>query len=362
MNIRPCASVLLLLIPALAGAGSDQLIGGPYVVNTTTRSATVMWVVESATASLGVSPENLDKKAGSLHAERTSFTGLEPGKTYYYDIGHGEAGKGSFRTPPRSGDPYTFLVYGDTRTRHDVHRRVIAKILENPAPDFAIQTGDLVENGADPTLWPIFFDIEHNFLRHTAYFPALGNHEHNDKQFFEFFDMTLPYYSFNWGNGHFVILDTDVANVADTPSARESFWTAERKWLEEDLARNQAAAFRFVAGHHPPMTAVESRQGTTRQMEEVIPIFEKYHVTAGLYGHDHNYQHYRKNGIHYVVSGGGGAPLYDVKTPPQDILVKAVSIENFLTIRVEGNTAQVRVTAIDGSTIDEFELTGTPGR
>jgi hypothetical protein len=311
---------------------------------------------------LGASPDKLDHTAGSLRAEKISFTGLQPGQTYYYDIGQGEAGKGSFKTPPRSGEPFRFLVYGDTRTRHDVHRRVAEKMMESPAPDFALQTGDMVENGSDQALWPIFFDIEHNLLRHTAYFPALGNHEHNDKLFFDFFDMTLPYYSFNWGNAHFVVLDTDVGNVADTPSGREAFWVAEKKWLEEDLSRNQAADFRFVTGHHPPMTAVESRQGATKQMEEVIPIYEKYHVTAALYGHDHNYQHYLKNGIHYVVSGGGGAPLYDVKTPPKDILVKAVSIENFLLVSVSGKKAKVEARAIDGSVLDTFELTGMPGR
>ena len=343
-------------------AAADKLIGGPYVVNTSTRSATVMWVVETASASLGAAPEKLDRRAGSLHTEKISFTNLEPGKTYYYDIGQGEAGKGSFKTPPRSGQPYRFLVYGDTRTRHDVHRKVVARIQESPAPDFAIQTGDLVENGADQSLWPIFFDIEHDFLRHTTLFPALGNHEHNDQQFFEFFDLTLPYYSFNWGNAHFAVLDTDVANVADTPSAREAFWAVEKKWLEEDLAKNQASDFRFVVGHHAPITAVESRQGTTKQMEEAMPLYEKYHVQAALFGHDHNYQHYLKNGIHYVVSGGGGAPLYDVKMPPKDILVKAISVENFIWVSVEGNTAKVEVRSIDGSVLDAFELTGAPGR
>jgi len=353
------SAAVALFLRSTAGAGADKLIGGPYVVNDSARSATVMWIVESASASLGSSPDQLDRKAGSLHTEKISFTNLEAGKTYYYDIGQGEAGKGSFKTPPRSGQPFRFLVYGDTRTRHDVHRRVIEKILANGMPDFAIQTGDLVENGSDQALWPIFFDIEHELLRHTALFPALGNHEHNDKQFFEFFDMTLPYYSFNWGNAHFVVLDTDVANVADTPSAREAFWAVEKKWLEEDLARNQASAFRFVTGHHAPMTAVESRQGTTKQMEEAIPIYEKYHVQAALFGHDHNYQHYLKNGIHYVVSGGGGAPLYDVKAPPKDILVKAVSVENFLFVSVNGNSAKVEVRSIDGSVLDTFELTGS---
>ena len=38
-------------------------------------------------------------------------------------------------------------------------------------------------------------------------------------------------------------------------------------------------------------------------MTALMPLFEKYHVTAGLFGHDHNYQHYLKNGIHYVITG-----------------------------------------------------------
>jgi predicted phosphodiesterase len=355
-------TALLALAPMLlthSAIAQDRLVGGPYVVNTGARSATVMWIVERGRATLGASPEKLDRTAPSLHAEKITFAGLEAGKVYYYDIGQGEAGKGSFKTAARSGEPFRFLVYGDTRTRHDVHRRVMAKIMAAEHPDFALHTGDLVENGADQALWPIFFDIEHELLRHTAFFPSLGNHERNDKQYYEFFDMALPYYSFNWGNAHFVILDSDVGNVADTPSARDTFWAAQQRWLEEDLAKNQSAAFRFVAAHHPPMTAVENRQGSNKEMTALMPLFEKYHVTAGLFGHDHNYQHYLKNGIHYIITGGGGAPLYDVKLPPKDITVKAVSIENFVTVSVNGTTARVDATAIDGSSLDTFELKGS---
>ena len=86
--------VLLAMAPLLVSA--DRLVGGPYVVNTGARSATVMmWIVESAQASLGASPDRLDRKAPALHPEKVSFTGLEAGKVYYYDIGQGEAGKGS---------------------------------------------------------------------------------------------------------------------------------------------------------------------------------------------------------------------------------------------------------------------------
>src|SRR5438093_9223175 len=74
-------------------------------------------------------------------------------------------------------NPYRFLVYGDNRTRHDVHRKVIAEVMKHGIPDFILQTGDMVEDGNDSALWPIFFDIEKDLLRQSAFFPAIGNHE-----------------------------------------------------------------------------------------------------------------------------------------------------------------------------------------
>ena len=81
------------------------------------------------------------------------------------------------------------MVYGDTRTRHDVHREVIAAILKQTSPDLVLHTGDLVANGPDSSLWPIFFDVERDLLRKVAFFPTLGNHERNAKNFYDFFDL-----------------------------------------------------------------------------------------------------------------------------------------------------------------------------
>ena len=71
-------------------------------------------------------------------------------------------------------------------------------------------------------------------------------------------------------------------------------------------------------------------------MTALTEMFEKYHVSAGFFGHDHNYQHYMKKGIHYLTAGGGGAPLYDVNSPPASITQKVVSIENFVSVAVNG--------------------------
>jgi 3',5'-cyclic AMP phosphodiesterase CpdA len=232
-------------------------------------------------------------------------------------------------------------------------------VVKQGIPDFVLHTGDLVADGYDSSLWPIFFDIERDLLRQTAFFPSLGNHERNSQEFYDFFRVATPYYSFNWGNAHFIVLNSDFGNAAASRSAREAFWAAQTSWLDEDLAASQKADYRFVAAHHPPMSAVTSRQNFNARMIALMPLLERYRVTAAFFGHDHNYQHYLKNGIHYVVTGGGGAPLYDVDKPAPGITLKVASTENFVSIRVNGKTAAVQAIAIDGSKLDEFDLAAT---
>jgi 3',5'-cyclic AMP phosphodiesterase CpdA len=352
---------VLFLLAALCGvphAGvAEKIAGGPYTVNVGTRSATVMWIVQTGQASLGTAPGKLDEIGPALHAEKVTFTRLTPGTTYYYNVTGTTEGQGSFKTAPRGESSFQFVVYGDTRTRHDVHRRVIEAILKHADPELVLHTGDLVANGADTSLWPVFFDIERELLRKTAFFPALGNHERNDRTFYDFFDLpATPYYSFNWGACHFIILDSDIRNVSTSDSAREAFWTEQVRWLEEDLQKSQSADFRFVFAHHPPMTAVARRQGANPEMTALMPMFEKYKLTAGFFGHDHNYQHYLNNGVHYFITGGGGAPLYDVDKPPAGITRKVARTENFVVVNVKGHTAHVDAFTPDGETLDTVDL------
>jgi len=347
-----------LILAGLAAAGcllaEDKLAGGPYVINVTQRSATVAWVVDGGAAVLSAGGKMV-KSSPALRIEKSQFTGLQPGTSYNYEIpGHSDA-TGTFRTAPAAGAAFQFVAYGDTRTRDDVHRKVVEAILKYAAPDFIVQTGDMVADGSDSSLWPTFFDIERQLLRKAAYFPALGNHERNDSFFYQFFG-GKAYYSFNWGNAHFTVLDSDLPNVAPTEAAREAFWAEETRWLEDDLQKAQTAEYRFIVAHHPPMTAVAKRQNDNPHMKALTPLLEKYKVTAGIFGHDHNYQHYVKNGVHYIVTGGGGAPLYDVAKANPKFLLKAISTEHFVTVSVGGKSAKLQAIAVDGSTLDEFAL------
>jgi acid phosphatase type 7 len=355
---RPLLGIAISLAAFATPANAQKLAGGPYVVNVGSGSATIVWIVNDNSGKEVTlkAPDGTIRMSPPLRVEKTTLTGLKPNTRFEYDIGQQGDGRGSFKTPPRGEGPYNFVVYGDTRTRHDVHRRVMAELLKHGIPDFVLQTGDMVADGEDSSLWPVFFDIEKELLRQTVFFPSLGNHERNSAYFGNLFLKDNPYYSFNWGNGHFAVINSDIANAAIGQRAKDAFWADQMRWLEDDLERHQADQYRFVIAHHPPFTAVARRQGDNPRMTALVPTLEKYRVTAALFGHDHNYQHYVQNGIHYLVTGGGGAPLYDVDKPPTGITQKVESIENFVSVNADSTGLHFEAIAIDGRTLDKFDI------
>ena len=143
------------LLAAIPLVGGEKIVGGPFTVGVTQRTATMVWIVQSDEMTLRSENGTATLTSPSLRVERTTFTGLQPNTRYEYAIPDaGDAGTGSFKTPPPAGQPvpYRFVVYGDTRTRHDVHQRVIGKLMTHGIPDFILHTGDMVADGNDSAL------------------------------------------------------------------------------------------------------------------------------------------------------------------------------------------------------------------
>ena len=158
-----------------------KLYGGPYVTEVTPTSAVLNWVLRGS----GAPPPDT-----GWRVQHARVKGLKPLTTYYYDVlrdGTAE-GRGQFTTPPASSGDFSFAVYGDTRTRHDVHRMVAGKMAER-SPDFAIHTGDLVSKGLEANQWPTFLECSQALLRKASFYPALGNHERNSPLFFQFLSL-----------------------------------------------------------------------------------------------------------------------------------------------------------------------------
>ncbi len=202
--------------------------------------------------------------------------------------------------------PETIVVYGDSRTNHNIHQDIVeAMIRVKPAAVF--HSGDLVEDGLDPDQWVIFNEIVAPLLQMADFYPALGNHEYNSTLYFDNFNLpnNERWYVVDINNLHFIILDS---NFPLGPGSEQYIWF--RKNLEQVAG---TGVFLIVVFHHPPYSSGPHESDEKGLRETIVPLFEMYWVQIVFTGHDHFYERSLKNNVFYVVTGGGGAPLHDRK-------------------------------------------------
>src|SRR5690242_12890807 len=108
-----------------------------------------------------------------------------------------------------------FVIYGDTRTHHSVHRQVVRAAVEQH-PEFILQTGDLVANANNANQWKVFDSIIHQVReKRIGYYPARGNHDvGRQSKYAEEIPASLQsgnvfYYRFEVQNLRFLALDTE---------------------------------------------------------------------------------------------------------------------------------------------------------
>ena len=205
-----------------------------------------------------------------------------------------------------------FVIYGDTRTHHDVHRRVVLAAIEQH-PDFIVQTGDLVANSNKADQWATFDRIIAPVReKRISYYPARGNHDvGKESKFSEEIPAPLRsanayYYRFDVQNLRFLALDTE----SDLSTKSDQY-----HWLEQQLKDARSENKFVIPFFHEAIFSVGSRHGSNRKLQLVLhPLFRKYGVKLVFQGHDHLYYRTTRDGIVYVVTGGGGAPLYGIVT------------------------------------------------
>ena len=220
-----------------------------------------------------------------------------------------------FHTAPAPGDVIRFAVYGDTRGGHAVHATIVESLLAE-APDFVVVTGDMVLRGSDEGDWQRFFQVAAELLARVPMYPAAGNHDmgrtgDEQRDMAQIFGLPVArdrpqwghWYSFDVAGLHFAMLDSN------------SYGSEEQlAWLRADLAAARRAGARaiFAAVHDGPYSR-GTHGGNQTARERYAPILVDNGVVLLFSGHDHLYQRGEMGGLRYIVTGGGGAPLYPVR-------------------------------------------------
>jgi len=194
-------------------------------------------------------------------------------------------------------------------------------------------------------------------------------------------------FSFDYGNSHWTVLDANTYMDWSNPALQE--------WLKNDLAAAQSATWRFVGFHQPGFNSAKEHF-PEQHMRPLSPIFEAGHVDIVFSGHVHNYQRSfpltftrdgspmgpkgevagewkldktfadgataKPNGVIYIISGGGGASLYnpEQQTDPaswQPFTDKFVSqVHSLSVVDIEGKTLRLKQVSETGEIVDSFRI------
>lgn len=252
-----------------------------------------------------------------------TISGLEAGKTYYYDVAGNFEYKDEVNTfslldfvklggyekkalslttaKDANSDSFEFLTIADIQGMiqgmyTESHEAVSALLKDERVNgyDFILNAGDMCDNGKNFGQWGMALDTYKDLTLNSSMFFTSGNHENNTGAMGRYFNYTEnkdgnvqaisgEYYSFDYANAHFTVLDTNDATS-------DGLGAEQLAWLKNDLA-NTNAKWKFVLMHKSLYSAgSHAFDGEVIAMRtQLTKLFAENGVNVVFGGHDHTY-------------------------------------------------------------------------
>jgi tartrate-resistant acid phosphatase type 5 len=259
-----------------------------------------------------------------------------------------------------AGQSVRIVGMGDFGSGSDGQRSVAAAIvlMGKTAPfDLGLTFGDNFYpsgmTGTDDPRWRDWWETLYGPLGVTFY-PSLGNHEwySDDGAAAEIayhspsWRFPSPYYSFTAGPVQFFAVDTTEISEAEV------------LWLDKAIGAS-ASRWKVVYGHHPifaPERNAKSGAYMKYTQARLWPLL-RGRVDAYLCGHQHAMAHMDpREGVHFFMSGGGGAPLSKVSHKSAGAMF-AESTFGFLTLEADQARMKIAIFDTDGKAFDSEIIT-----
>lgn len=235
-------------------------------------------------------------------------------------------------------EPGRFWIFRALFNRAGVFSRQISSIQQQSA-DFSVQLGDMVSRGLE-SHYLRFFRQMSSLPIEKPYLTVIGNHDRlrphgrsNSRLYRSLFG--LNNYHFDHGGVRFVVLDSS--------SARLSY--AQLKWLDKVL---DSPSRKVIFTHIPPAflelwgrSRLSHRLGGFSEgASEFAAIASRRKVDRVFMGHIHGFGVQDYGGVRYVLTGGGGSPLFP--------LGAADRFYHYLTVSVSPSGLSERVHTLEG--------------
>lgn len=302
-------------------------------------------------------------RGDALRSNRVYLTGLQPGATYYYQVGDGETWSDtqSFKMPAEGAESTNFFILGDIQSSNtsNLDRSLRALRDSETSYDFAIQTGDAIDDVTNYIgNWRPFLNaVNSKTLSGVDMIHVMGNHEYYGDLYGEIsnaiYDLPVStensWYKMEYGKVCVVAINNGT-KLAETLADIAENLTTDCIWK--------------VLVAHEPIYGTESVSATP----EIISSIEKAGFDFVFGGDDHAYartypmiggiaqDENSRGGVVYYVCGdlsGKSNEFHD-----RDEYVKAIPHNNYtgmyLTVQATTETFTVRAIDYQGNPLDTY--------
>jgi hypothetical protein len=425
--------------------GFPVITRGPYLQMGNGTGVSLRWRTDVATdskISVGTSFGSYTQSATNATVStehEVRISGLSPDSKYYYSFGSTTqtlqaTTANYFNTAPGANTTRKIKIaaFGDCGRNDNGFQAGTLSSYQNyvgssPAEIMLLLGDNAYDAGTDAEYTSRFFNAySSNILKNHVVFPSPGNHDYantsarqtdHNVPYYSIFTMptaaecggvasgTEAFYSYNWGNIHFLSLDSygfesGSTRLYDTLGPQAT-------WVKNDLAAN-SSKWTIAYWHHPPYTMGSHNSDTESELinmrQKFIGIMERYGVDMIICGHSHDYERsyllkgYTGNeasfsvatnavsgssayydgssnscpynladgkvnhGTVYVVAGSAGADGVVQAGYPHNALPFSVDDGGMLYFEVENNRLDAKFIRRDGVIADKFTIVKDAGK
>lgn len=304
----------------------------------------------------------------ALRSNKVSLTGLQPGATYYYQVGDGEiwSDTQSFKMPAAGAESTNFFILGDIQSSDTANLSHVLKVLasDETVYDFAIQTGDAIDNVTEYVKnWrPFLNTVNSKTLSGVDMIHVMGNHEYYGDADGEIsnaiYDLPVStqnsWYKMEYGKVCVVVVNNGT-KLAETLADIAEKLTTNCIWK--------------VLVAHEPIYGTKSVSATP----EILASIEKAGFDFVFGGDDHAYARTypmiggvkqaedSRGGVVYYVCGdlSGKSNEFHEREEYVEAIPHNDYIGMYLTVKATEETFTVKAVKYDGTELDSYTETRT---
>ncbi len=284
---------------------------------------------------------------------KATVSGLEAGKTYYYDVGDETVRSAAGKFVTDNGDSKVdFIAIADIQAGNQENFNKGARVVDYafatmPTAEFMVNLGDFTDDSTNEE-WDYYDNAMKAINLSTTLAPIAGNHDGLgvENWFNNMFNLDTTEsvqtkdgvnYSFDYGNIHFAVLNTNDILAISIP---------QLKWLENDM-NSTDKDWKIVLMHKSPYSlGKDAKWPDALYLQKALTkVVDKCDVDLVLSGHDHQYLRTKpltgnklnEDGTVYVLSGTAGSKRYEIRKFLANHFLKTDFIDALTIQRSGGN-------------------------